>query len=43
VLKDFAGSERTALPSLISDAADAVELVVTEGLTAAQLKFHTAP
>jgi peptidyl-tRNA hydrolase, PTH1 family len=42
VLKDFAGSERAALPSLISDAADAVELVVTEGLTAAQLKFHTA-
>jgi PTH1 family peptidyl-tRNA hydrolase len=41
VLKDFAGSERTVLPSLISDAADAVELVVTEGLTAAQLKFHT--
>lgn len=41
VLKDFAGSERAALPSLISDAADAVELVVTDGLTAAQLKFHT--
>jgi peptidyl-tRNA hydrolase, PTH1 family len=41
VLKDFAGSERTTLPSLISDAADAVELVATEGLTAAQLKFHT--
>ena len=42
VLKDFAGTERAALPSVISDAADAVELVATEGLTAAQLKFHTA-
>jgi PTH1 family peptidyl-tRNA hydrolase len=41
VLRDFAGSERALLPSLVSDAADAVELVVTEGLTAAQLKFHT--
>ncbi|HEX4058348.1 MAG TPA: aminoacyl-tRNA hydrolase [Galbitalea sp.] len=41
VLKDFASSERATLPSIISDAADAVELIVTEGLTAAQLKFHT--
>ncbi|MCU1543715.1 MAG: aminoacyl-tRNA hydrolase [Microbacteriaceae bacterium] len=42
VLKDFSGEERKTLPNLISDAADAVELVVGEGLTAAQLRFHTA-
>jgi PTH1 family peptidyl-tRNA hydrolase len=42
VLKDFSGSERATLPSLISDAADAVEFIATQGLTAAQLKFHTA-
>jgi PTH1 family peptidyl-tRNA hydrolase len=41
VLKDFSGAERTTLPSLISEAADAVELIASEGLTAAQLKFHT--
>lgn len=41
VLKDFAGSERAALPTLISEAADAVELIASEGLTAAQLKYHT--
>jgi PTH1 family peptidyl-tRNA hydrolase len=42
VLKDFSGEERKTLPNLISDAADAVELIAREGLTAAQLKFHTA-
>jgi peptidyl-tRNA hydrolase, PTH1 family len=41
VLKDFSGPERTTLPNLISEAADAVELIATDGLTAAQLKFHT--
>jgi PTH1 family peptidyl-tRNA hydrolase len=41
VLKDFSAPERASLPSLISEAADAVELIATEGLTAAQLKFHT--
>ncbi|MEJ1230242.1 MAG: aminoacyl-tRNA hydrolase [Galbitalea sp.] len=41
VLRDFAGPERTALPSLLADAADAVELVAAEGLSAAQLRFHT--
>jgi PTH1 family peptidyl-tRNA hydrolase len=30
------------LPNVLADATDAVELVVTDGLTAAQLKFHTA-
>ena len=41
VLKDFAGSERDALPILLADAADAVELIATAGLQAAQLKFHS--
>jgi PTH1 family peptidyl-tRNA hydrolase len=42
VLKNFSGTERETLPNLVSDAADAVELVVSAGLAAAQLKFHTA-
>ena len=42
VLRDFAGTERTALPILVGDAADAVELIATSGLAAAQLKFHTS-
>lgn len=42
VLHDFASAERATLPSLLSDAADAIELITTEGLTAAQLRFHTA-
>jgi PTH1 family peptidyl-tRNA hydrolase len=41
VLRDFAGSERDALPNLLSDAADAVEAVVSDGLVAAQQKFHS--
>ncbi|MGR2753885.1 aminoacyl-tRNA hydrolase [Agromyces arachidis] len=41
VLRDFAGPERTALPSLLSDAADAVEAVVEHGLVAAQQRFHS--
>jgi PTH1 family peptidyl-tRNA hydrolase len=40
VLKDFAGAERQTLPSLISDAADAVEAIVDHGLVAAQQRFH---
>jgi PTH1 family peptidyl-tRNA hydrolase len=43
VLHDFGSAERTALPTLLEDAADAVELIASQGLTAAQLKFHTAP
>ena len=42
VLRDFPSSERKDLPFLLGDAADAVELVVTQGLEAAQLRFHTA-
>jgi peptidyl-tRNA hydrolase, PTH1 family len=41
VLKDFAKPELTELPWLLDHAADAVELVVLEGLEAAQLRFHT--
>lgn len=40
VLRDFSSAERKELPFLISDAADAVELLVTEGLLAAQQKVH---
>jgi PTH1 family peptidyl-tRNA hydrolase len=42
VLQNFSGAEREVLPNLISDAADAVELIASSGLTAAQLKYHTA-
>ena len=42
VLRDFGADERKTLPNLLSDAADAVELVASTGLTAAQLRFHTA-
>jgi PTH1 family peptidyl-tRNA hydrolase len=41
VLKDFSSDERKVLPNLLSDAADAVELVAREGLAPAQLRFHT--
>ena len=41
VLRDFAGSERDALPNLRSDAADAVEAIVEHGLVAAQQRFHS--
>jgi PTH1 family peptidyl-tRNA hydrolase len=41
VLKDFGSTERAVLPNLVSEAADAVELIAAQGLTAAQLKFHT--
>jgi PTH1 family peptidyl-tRNA hydrolase len=42
VLQDFAAVERKTLPNLLDEAADAVELIAADGLTAAQLKFHTA-
>lgn len=40
VLKPFSGAEREVLPSLLSDATDATELVITDGLLAAQARFH---
>jgi len=41
VLRDFSAAERKDLAWLVDAAADAVELVVTEGLEKAQLKYHT--
>ncbi|RYV50364.1 aminoacyl-tRNA hydrolase [Pengzhenrongella frigida] len=41
VLRDFAAAERKELPWLIDAAADATELVVTQGLEKAQLTVHT--
>jgi PTH1 family peptidyl-tRNA hydrolase len=41
VLKPFSAAERKALPFLLSDAADAVELLLGKGLDAAQLTFHS--
>jgi PTH1 family peptidyl-tRNA hydrolase len=42
VLRDFGSTERAVLPNLLTDAADAVESIARDGLTAAQLRFHTA-
>ena len=42
VLRDFSPAERKELPFLLAEAADAVELLVAEGLERAQLKVHTA-
>ncbi|HEX5511773.1 MAG TPA: aminoacyl-tRNA hydrolase, partial [Actinomycetales bacterium] len=42
VLRDFSTTERKELPFLLGDAADAVELVLTSGLEAAQQAVHTA-
>ncbi|MGN6763493.1 MAG: aminoacyl-tRNA hydrolase [Leifsonia sp.] len=40
VLKAFSAAERKNLPILIADAADAVEHIAAEGVTAAQNRFH---
>ncbi|WP_029947779.1 aminoacyl-tRNA hydrolase [Leifsonia aquatica] len=40
VLKAFGAEERKNLPILIGDAADAVEQIAGDGLTAAQNRFH---
>lgn len=42
VLRDFSADERTVLPNLLRDAADAVEQIVGDGLAPAQLHWHTA-
>lgn len=42
VLKGFSATEKKELPFLIQDAADAVERLITQGLLAAQQKFHPA-
>jgi PTH1 family peptidyl-tRNA hydrolase len=41
VLQDFSSTERKMLPNLLDEAADAALMIATDGLTAAQLKFHT--
>jgi len=41
VLKEFSSTEKKELPFLVSDAADAVELLVAAGLEAAQQRFHS--
>jgi len=41
VLRDFTATERRDLAWLVDAAADAVEMVVTQGLTAAQQRFHS--
>jgi len=40
VLKDFGTVEKKELPFLLDDAADAIELLIREGLLAAQQRFH---
>ena len=42
VLRDFGTAERKELPFLIDEAADAAEMLLTDGLLAAQQKFHPA-
>lgn len=40
VLDPFSSTQRTQLPVLIGDAADAVEQIIDEGLLAAQQRYH---
>jgi PTH1 family peptidyl-tRNA hydrolase len=42
VLRDFPAEQRKELPFLLGQAADAVELLITGGLAAAQNRFHAA-
>jgi PTH1 family peptidyl-tRNA hydrolase len=41
VLSPFSKAEREALPNLIADAADATEQILTDGLVAAQQRWHS--
>ncbi|GAB3252765.1 aminoacyl-tRNA hydrolase [Arthrobacter pigmenti] len=41
VLRNFSAAERTGLPLLLDNGADAAEMVVQHGLTAAQQHFHS--
>ncbi|GAA2016111.1 aminoacyl-tRNA hydrolase [Brevibacterium samyangense] len=41
VLKPFSKDERASLPIFVSDVADAVEMLLTEGLEKTQLKYHS--
>jgi PTH1 family peptidyl-tRNA hydrolase len=42
VLRDFGTVEKKELPFLLDEAADAVEMLLADGLLAAQQKFHPA-
>lgn len=42
VLRDFGTTEKKELPFLLDEAADAVEVLLSDGLVAAQQKFHPA-
>jgi PTH1 family peptidyl-tRNA hydrolase len=42
VLRDFSAVERKELPYLVSRCADAVEVLIAQGLAAAQNEFHAA-
>jgi PTH1 family peptidyl-tRNA hydrolase len=41
VLKNFSGAEKKELPTTLEIAADAVEAIIKDGLTAAQQRFHS--
>lgn len=41
VLQDFAKSEREILPHVLGRGTDIIEAIVTEGVTAAQQRFHS--
>lgn len=43
VLRDFSRDERGDLPFVLTDAADAVESLLTDGLVVAQQRFHAPP
>jgi PTH1 family peptidyl-tRNA hydrolase len=43
VLKDFSAQERKELPFALDRAADAVEALITKGLTEAQNEYHQDP
>lgn len=43
VLRDFSAPERRELPLVLQRAADAVEMLLTDGLAAAQNAFHDGP
>lgn len=41
VLRSFGSSERKELPSVVDSAADAVQLIIAEGLAVAQNRYHS--
>jgi PTH1 family peptidyl-tRNA hydrolase len=43
VLRDFSATERKELPFALDRCADAVETLITKGLTEAQNQYHTDP